>query len=107
MTLDWYSEYTYFDRSDESELAVLPQKYDRSPTFVIANNMALTEKKFGPKKITVRVYSSVILCLPCSPLKHCPANMRRWTNVGLLLAVSQRWANVSCLLGEVLDMVQA
>ena len=31
MTTNWFSEYTYFNRSDESEVAILPQKYDPSP----------------------------------------------------------------------------
>ena len=30
MTTNWYSEDTCFDRSDESELAVLTLKYNRS-----------------------------------------------------------------------------
>ena len=30
MTTNWYSENSYFDRSGESELVVLPLTYDRS-----------------------------------------------------------------------------
>ena len=66
---NWYSENTSFDCSDESEHAVLPQKYDRyqrqqqlrsdrhsvpstewMTAIVIAFDMALTENKFEPKK---------------------------------------------------------
>ena len=31
MTTNCYRKDTHFDRSDESELAILPQKFDRSP----------------------------------------------------------------------------
>ena len=46
-----------FDRNDESELAILPQKIDiivrngGLTALVIAFDMALTENEFGPKKI--------------------------------------------------------
>ena len=58
-----------FDRNNESELAVLPQKFDRDPNagltaFVIAFDMVFTNNKYGLKKIDHHGYLTTWLIWP-------------------------------------------